>query len=271
MHNCGDTPLDILVVRDTTLGEDATEVLGSGGEHNRGDLNNNGLFEPCETWYFSLNHTLECPPRNITYSDFCNTAMAGAFEPILESRIVVRDTWNVRIFQWLPRSKGYWGNWDNHWSDTEMINLIRYVNLQSGYFGFSGDGDPYPITKDDVHDLLLEKMKGKMDTDKAEKMLRKQLLAAWLSVKSYEGATDGNAATPGSLEAAMNPNATVYINGVADGTVMELLYRIEGAINSMDKNGLLLAKDILETMNTAESNNYEMFLDPDFDPTSPCR
>jgi hypothetical protein len=81
VHNCGDTPLDILVVRDTTLEEDATQVMGASGRHNRGDLNNNDIFEPCETWWFSLDHTLECDTE--TYSDFCNTAMAAAFEPIL--------------------------------------------------------------------------------------------------------------------------------------------------------------------------------------------
>lgn len=269
VHNCGDCVLRGPIVHDTTLDEDAAPVLGADELHNRGDLNSNGIFDPCETWYFSLDHTLQCV--NDTYSDSCNMASARAWEPCVGSILGDRTMWKVRIFQWLPRTIGYWGNWDNHWSDTEMTTLIRYVNFQSDYFGFSGDGDPYSITKDDVHDLLLAKMKGKMDTDKAEKMLRKQLLAAWLSVKSYEGATDGNAATPGSLEAAMNPNATVYINGVADGTVMELLYRIEGAINSMDKNGLLLAKDILEAMNSAESNHYLMFMDPDFDPTSPCR
>jgi fibro-slime domain-containing protein/uncharacterized repeat protein (TIGR01451 family) len=267
LHNCGDTPLEILVVRDTTLGEDAIEVLGRDGEHNRGDLNNNGVFEPCETWYFSLDHTLVC--RGITYSDFCNSAMAGAFEPILESRVVVRDvTWKVRIFQWLPRTIGFWANWDNHIAVGDMRQLVADVDEQSTYFGLA---DPGPTAGGAVRNLL-ERIKGKMNADKAERMLAKQLLAAWLSVKSYE-----NYGSYGDLNWAMNPNATVYIDtdgdGVpdtADGTVKELLYRIEGAIGSMDKDGLLLAKDILEAMNSAESNHYVMFMDPSFDPTSPC-
>jgi len=62
----------------------------------------------------------------------------------------------------------------------------------------------------------------------------------------------------------------VYINGTADGTVKELLYRIEDAIAlGMDVEGLLLAKDILEAMNSAESNHYLMFMDPEFDPLDP--
>jgi uncharacterized repeat protein (TIGR01451 family) len=259
VHNCGDTPLDILVVRDTTLEEDATQVMGASGRHNRGDLNNNDIFEPCETWWFSLDHTLECPAENITYSDFCNTAMAAAFEPILESRVFAPEVvWRVRIFQWLPRTIGFWGNWDNHISPGCMVSLLEEVNGQSTYFG---PGDPGPWANGLIR-TLLDPVKGKMTEDKATELLEKQLLAAWLSVKSYEAL-----AGCGDLNWAMDPDATVYINGVADGTVKELLLRIEGAIESMDVRGLLLAKDILEAMNSAESNNYEMFLDPDFDPT----
>ena len=271
LHNCGDTPLEILVVRDTTLGEDAIEVLGRDGEHNRGDLNRNGVFEPCETWYFSLDHTLVC--RGITYSDFTNSAMAGAFEPILESRVVVRDvTWKVRIFQWLPRTIGFWGNWDNHIDPADMLELATAVDTQSTYFGM---GDPGP-TAGGLIRTLLDPVKGKMTVGKATDLLEKQLLAAWLSVKSYEGWTDGNPATYGSPDWAMDPDAIVYIDtdedGVpdtADGTVMELLYLIEGYIGIMDKDDLLLAKDILEAMNSAESNHYLMFMDPDFDPLDP--
>lgn len=133
VHNYGDTPLEILVVRDTELEQDATEVIGrDGGIHSRGDLNNNGVFEPCETWCFSLDHTLECPPCIITYSDFQNTAMARAFESILKSRVVVRDvTWKMRIFQWLPRTIGFWGNWDNHIEPVDMQSLATDVDEQS--------------------------------------------------------------------------------------------------------------------------------------------
>ena len=270
LHNCGDTPLEILVVRDTTLEEDATEVLGRDGVHNRGDLNNNGAFEPCETWYFSLNHTLVC--ETDTYSDFCNTAMAGAFEPILESRVVVRDvTWKVRIFQWQPRTIGYWGNWDNHYTDTEIGELVNAVKRQSCYFADIG------LQVRDVHDLLLGKVKvkGKMDVDKATYLLEKQLLATWFNVKSYEDWV-GDIAIPtfeGSPDAAMDPNATVYVDGEAM-TVQEILDRIEYNIctnPTSDVQFLLKAKDILDDMNNAESNHYLMFMDPSFDPTSSCR
>jgi len=37
----------------------------------------------------------------------------------------------------------------------------------------------------------------------------------------------------------------------------------------MDKEGLLLAKNIMESMNSDERNNYLMFMDPDIDPTDP--
>ena len=271
VHNCGDDILRGPIVHDVTLEEDADPVLGRDGVNNRGDRNVNGIFDPCETWYFSLDHTLVC--RGITYRDFTNRAYALAWEPFVGSQLGARDMWKVRIFQWLPRTIGFWANWDNHISTSNMTQLVRWVNLQSTYFGYAGDGDPRSITVGDVHDLLLERMKGKMNAGKAEKMLAKQLLAAWLSVKSYEGWTDGNPATYGSPDWAMDPDATVYIDtdgdGVpdtADGTVIELLYRIENAIPTLDVEGLLLAKDILEAMNSAESNHYLMFMPPDFGP-----
>lgn len=131
-------------------------------------------------------------------------------------------------------------------------------------------GDPDPTAGGLIRNLL-EPVKGKMTVEKATDLLEKQLLVAWLSVKSYK---DYNGA--GDLNWAMDPDDTVYIDtdddGVpdaADGTVIKLLYRIEGAIGSMDKDGLLLAKDILEAMNSAESNNYLMFMDPEFDPLDP--
>jgi uncharacterized repeat protein (TIGR01451 family) len=261
VHNCGDDILRGPIVHDVTLEEDADPVLGRDG-YNRGDVRNKGVFDPCETWYFSLDHTLVC--RGITYRDFTNRAYALAWEPFVGSQIGARDMWKVRIFQWLPRTIGFWANWDNHIAVGDMRQLVADVDEQSTYFGLA---DPGPTAGGAVRNLL-ERIKGKMNADKAERMLAKQLLAAWLSVKSYE-----NYGSYGDLNWAMNPNATVYIDtdgdGVpdtADGTVKELLYRIESAIGSMDKDGLLLAKDILEAMNSAESNHYVMFMPPDFDP-----
>jgi len=218
---------------------------------------NTDFLEPTDFATGSASFELTCPADNYTFSVRINIATAEGTD-IQGMTVTAVDAWKVIIFQWQPRTIGYWGNWDNHWSTAEMSALVRWVNVQSDYFG---DGDHPTLTVGNVSDLLLASTKkGKMDADKAESLLVKQLLAAWLSVKSYEGWTDTNPATPSSPDAAMNPNAMVYLNGTAI-SVIDLLHRIEsGVIPGGNVGDMLYAKDILEDLNSAESNSYEMFI-----------
>jgi uncharacterized repeat protein (TIGR01451 family) len=209
----------------------------------------------------SADFTLTCD--GYTTSLRLNTATAEGTDS-QELTVYGTDTWKVIIFQWQPRTIGYWGNWANHWTGQEMFTLVRYVNAQSAYFNYDN------LTVEKVKEILLAPdQTGKMDATKAKTLLLKQLLATWLNVKSYEGWTDVNILTPGSPDASMNPEAMVYFETGGSMTVRGLLDRIEYSIASMDAKGLLKAKDILDMMNNAENNHYLMFMDPAFDPTDP--
>ena len=227
---------------------------------------------PDETWYYEVTDTLVCTGDTTTM--FSNKAIGYGTDA--EDTVVMDCAcWNVVVFQWMPRSKGYWGNWDNHWSSTCMTQFVNAVNSNSAYF--YGTGQPVQgqlLTVNKVHDLLLapDDQKGKMDKTKATALLRKQLLATWLSVVSYMQATDGNSSTCGSLDAAMDPNATVYFETGGSMTVRALLNRIEYNLTTgaatFGVDGRLLAKDILDKMNNTENNAYCMFMDPEFDPSA---
>jgi hypothetical protein len=135
-----------------------------------------------------------------------------------------------------------------------MAGLVSHVNEQSAYFE--------ELTPEDVHDILLARdHKGRMSPAKATALLEKQLLAMWLNIKSYEAATDDDEATCGSLDASLNPEATVFVDGT-ELTVGELIGSIEDylAAPEQDAELLLMTKDILDTMNNAEDNGYMMFL-----------
>jgi hypothetical protein len=188
-----------------------------------------------------------------------HTNVATAFGTTATGAVTdnVTASWTVTIFQWLPRTIGYWGNWDNHWTDECMADLVSRVNEQSVYF----EG----LTPELVNDLLLSPdQKGKMTVEKAQTLLMKQLLAVWLNIKSYEGATDASEATCGSLDAAIRPDAMVYIDGFSM-TVAELVQAIEDYLITVpspdqDAKDLLMLKDILDDMNNAEDNGYKMFM-----------
>jgi len=185
---------------------------------------------------YDVPYTLTCPEDNYDYSLHSNVVTAIGVD-VIGGEATDCDCWTVIIFQWQPRTIGYWGNWDNHWSPTDMLGLLERVNSQSTYFG---PDDPGP---NGLIRTLLDPVKGKMDADKAEKLLAKQLLAAWLNVKSYEGWTDS---TPGEADTSMNPDATVYFDGV-EISVIDLLHRIEsGVIPGGNVGDMLYAKDILE-------------------------
>ena len=153
-----------------------------------------------------------------------------------------------------------------------MDELVGAVNAQSTYFA------SIPLSSATVKGLLLAvDQTGKMTADKAKILLVKQLIATWFNVKSYNDWVNPSYITAinpsafvGTADTAMDPNATVYVDGVQT-TVSNLLQRIEYTLNhpTGDVQFLLKAKDILDKMNNAENNHYLMFMDPAFDPTDP--
>jgi hypothetical protein len=249
--NEGDCSLDVTLTDDMVTPEFIS-----------GDTNDNGYLDPGETWIYGNTTLLECTGDTVTV--FTNKATAVGEDAVGG---VVEDSacWNVVVFQWLPRTIGYWGNWDNHWSNDCMTQLVAAVNGNSTYF----DG----LTPASVKTILLAAdQTGKMTVAKAAALLKKQLLATWLNVVSYMGATDGSASTCGSLDAAMDPNALVYFETGGSMTVQALLNRIEYNLTTgaatFGIDGRLKAKDILDKMNNAASNGYYMFMDPAFDPSA---
>jgi hypothetical protein len=221
-----------------------------------------GYLSPGEIWTYEADFLLEC--TGDTTTTFSNTARVNGTDA---EGTEVDDIacWNVVVFQWLPRTIGYWGNWDNHWSNGCMTQLVAAVNGNSTYF----DG----LTPASVKTILLAAdQTGKMTVAKATALLKKQLLATWLNVVSYMGATDTSASTCGSLDAAMDPNTLVYFETGGSMTVQALINRIEYNLTtgaaSFGIDGRLKAKDILDKMNNAENNGYYMFMDPAFDPSA---
>jgi uncharacterized repeat protein (TIGR01451 family) len=223
-----------------------------------------------QTWHYSVSDILVCD--GYTMSEFFNTATA-TWEDATGATDYERACWTVIVFQWLPRTIGYWGNWSNHYSPDAMTALVDDVNLNSYYF----DG----LTPSTVRDILLAtNPTGKMTVAKAKTLLVKQLLATWFNVESYNDwvSTEYIATFVGTADTAMDPTATVYLTRVSGAatlfgadtkTVREILTIIESNISSAwNQNQLLTAKDVLDKMNNAENNDYMMFMDPDFEPAA---
>jgi uncharacterized repeat protein (TIGR01451 family) len=250
--NTGNCALDV------TLEDDVYGVLTP--------IDGDTYLLPGQTWHYSVSDALVCD--SYTMMEFVNIATADG-EDATGTIVSDEATWKVVIFQWMPRTIGYWGNWSNHYSETEMIALVNAVNANSAYF----DGPGPTLTAASVRSLLLATdQTGKMTADKARTLLVKQLIATWFNVKSY---MDWDGSEPidnfvGSADTAMDPNATVYVDGSVT-TVSNLLQRIEWNLvhGTTDVQFLLKAKDILDKMNNAENNHYLMFMDPAFDPTDP--
>jgi hypothetical protein len=263
VSNTGNCPLDVILMDNIT--ENPNLISG--------DTNGNGLLDVIEVWIYEVEWILECPPEEQHSTLLRNAATALGVDDTGVS-VIDDDFWKLIIFQWLPRSIGYWGNWDNHMDEGKINSLVRYVNIQSDYFGSPGDGDCKPLVADDVNALLLDKpSKGKMTYEKALSILQKQLLATWLNVKSYEAYMAGY--DWGSLDRAIDPDAMVYFDTGGSMTVRALLERIEDAIacpsakeaNKARFNFIIEAAVILDMINNAEHNGYYMFIDPTFDPT----
>jgi hypothetical protein len=262
--NTGDCPLDVTLM-DNIIGN---PILING------DSNNNDLLDITEVWIYEAEWTLECPPEEEHWTFLRNATTALGVDDTGAS-IVDDAFWGLMIFQWLPRTIGYWGNWDNHMDEDNISSLVRYVNIQSDYFGYPSDGDCKSLVTDDVHDLMLGKpLKGKMTYEKALSLLEKQLLATWLNVKSYEAYVASY--DWGSPDRAIDPDAMVYFDTGGSMTVRALLERIEDAIVCPSIRGtaagqiefLLEAAGILDMINNAEHNGYYILIDPTFDPTA---
>jgi len=241
VENIGNCSLTVTLTDDQT-----TEISGP-----EGDDNGNSLLDPAEVWTYSTAYLIECTED--TQMEHVNVATAVGTDAT-GATVEATARWKVLIFQWQPRTIGYWGNWDNHWTDECMADLVSRVNEQSAYFE--------ELTPEDVHDILLARdQKGKMSLAKATALLEKQLLAAWLNIKSYEAATDDAEDTCGALDAALNPEASVFVDGT-ELSVGELIQSIEDYLSApeQDAKTLLMAKDILDDMNNAEDNGYMMFM-----------
>jgi conserved repeat domain len=251
LTNIGNCSLDVDLTDDQIAG-----LVFTGG-----DTNGNGYLEPGEIWTFTGSDLIVC--EGITELFFTNIATAVGTDA---TGAADRDTddWTVTIFQWQPRTIGYWGNWDNHWSTDCITDIVNRVNADSAYFS--------TLTAEQINTLLLSAdQKGKMTQEKARILVQKQLLAAWLSLESYIGATDGDSETCGALDAAMRPGATVYLSkfagaetlfGASRLTVAQLLALVDTGMSTWTQNQLLIAKDVLDMMNNAKNNGYFMFMAP---------
>jgi hypothetical protein len=253
--NTGDCALEV------TLEDDVYGVLTP--------IDGDTYLLPGQTWHYEVSDELICD--GYTMMEFVNTATAEG-EDATGATVSDEATWKVIVFQWMPRTIGYWGNWANHYTVAQMAELVVKVNDNSAYFGSGQPGGE--LTSTLVHDLLLAPdQTGKMTAAKATILLKKQLLATWFNVKSYYDWVNPSYMPTyfvGSADTAMDPNATVYVDGSVT-TVSNLLQRIEWNLvhGTTDVQFLLKAKDILDKMNNAENNHYLMFMDPAFDPTDP--
>jgi hypothetical protein len=245
-----------------SLDVDLTDDLTGAPVYQSGDANGNGYLDPGETWTYTDSQLLECTGPD--QETFTNTATAVGTDAVGGSDID-QDDWSVTIFQWLPgRTIGYWSNWDNHFGRDCITEMVGRVDAASSVFN--------SLTADSVYAIIkAQDQKGKMDVAKAKVLLSKQLMAAWLNVQSGIGATDGNPATCGSMDAALWQYATVYLSKVSGAealfgaptmSVIQVLQTVEAKWNIWTADQLLLAKDVLDLMNNAQNNGYFMFMAP---------
>jgi len=263
VHNSGDCSLTSVSVTDDLAGT-ATYVSGDDG---------NDMLDPCEHWYYEASALLECECETITC--FTNKATAEGTDT---QAMTVTDSacWTVLVFQWQPRTIGYWGNWDNHYTGVQFEALLETAVANSPNIEALEAGNWYG--EGNVHDFLLGKPPFKKKEvgggAYARFTMEKQFLATWLNVKSYMDWINDSyiVGFTGSPDAAMDPNATVFLSGDAatlfgaTPTVMDILTTIEGEKGGWGKDDFQTAYGVLVEMNEAESNGYEMFIPPWFDP-----
>jgi len=284
--NPGDCPLQV------TLTDSMIAELGDP----EGDNIVNGLLDPGETWTYTVTEELICECQ--TMSLFTNKATVVGVDEIGGPDGTAEDTacWSVIVFQWQPRTIGYWGNWKNHYDtigywgnwknhydEGEFDVLLAAATSNSDNLGdiAAGEGE-YAIYgewygEDNVHDFLLGKPPKLRGTAKAEFLMEKQFLATWLNVKAYMDWVDSEPITDfdGSPDAAMDPNATVFLNseaevdlfGSATPTVMEILEIIETEKGSWEAEDFQEAYHVLDKINNAGDTAYRKFIPQWFEPT----
>jgi len=247
-----------------------------------GDGNGNSYLDPDEVWNYTSEWLLECDPEvEQDRTHFIDIGYVEA-EDVKGTDVYACDCWTVIIFQWLPRTIGYWGNWDNHYTEVQFEALLEAAIANSPNIEALDAGNWYG--EGDVHDFLLGKPPfKKKDQGKdafARFIMEKQFLATWLNVKSYMDWVEDEP-IPGFIgtgDAAMNPDATVYLTAecMPDGaaglfaadtlSVEDLLEFIEDNKAGWHAAEFGIAYEVLDIMNNAESNNYCAFIDPDWDP-----
>jgi uncharacterized repeat protein (TIGR01451 family) len=190
------------------------------------------------------------------------------------------DNWGLWVFSWNTRTIGYWGNWRNHYTNTQIMALLgaarsNSTNISTLTTGWSSGQQ--------IRDYLLGQPPRSMTSiNKARFLMEKQYLAAWFNVKSYMD-WDDDIYIPGftgTANTAMNPDAFVYLFTDAEKTlfgnpaggkitVIDLLTYINTNKGGWIATQLSTAQKILDEMNNAENNHYLRFIAPDFDPADP--
>ena len=282
VENKGDCSLDV------TLTDSMIADLGA--PTSTGEDETPSYLDPGETWTYEVTEELIC--EGDTMEVFTNTAIVMG-EDAVGQQVWDMACWNVVVFQWQPRTIGYWGNWDNHYDwyeedgDNNFQALVEAAFTHSANLSGLATHLSWDLTADDdgtdIHDFLLGKPPKLKGNHKAIFLMEKQFLAAAFNVFSYQDwvAPGTSGGFTGTADAAMDPNATVYL-GHVDGatalfeadtlTVVEVLHFIAGhkmdwfADEENGKSKLAIAQKVLDMMNNAEHNDYELFVHPDFEP-----
>jgi len=277
----GDCALDITSILDDQFGDLSDDFVG-------GDTDGDGYLSPDETWTYQITQTLECDGDTTKVITNYVTVVG---EDATETEVDDLDCWTVILFQWQPRTIGYWGNWDNHYTQDEWDSIRSEALDNSPNLAALASTDWYG--EENVHDFLLGKPPVNKKNDGKEAVQRfhmeKQFLATWLNVKAYldwvgidlEG-EPLDLTFPGTADVGMDPNAIVYLTGhempaggkVLFGTdalsVLDLLRFIEGEKGNWDAEDFGIAYEVLDIMNNAENNGYLAFMDPTFAPSEIC-
>ena len=98
VHNDGDAPLDPVTVVDS-LGIVVNPVMNNG--YNIGDINKDGILDPCETWIFTADYSI---PQGCD-NPLVNTATATGYYGDVPA--IDTDSWEVNImYEEVPPSPG---------------------------------------------------------------------------------------------------------------------------------------------------------------------
>jgi len=137
----------------------------------------------------------------------------------------------------VPRTIGYWKNWDNHYTREMMETFVAHVKSASGLFS--------DLTVDDVKSYL------KMGRFGMERKGQTQLLASWLNVVSAQLGVD--------VQVDLSPiEGWEQVITIPDGSVLtvdELLRQIDNLYLDdavLSKEQWEIVKDILDALNNGQ-------------------